>query len=139
MVAHCPISKLTCLAVSIPIPPTYHPVILTAIAAQHKLTYGLSRSPILAALQNVPSGLSPSVSTCLQFCPWLFLSYPDLFLSKNAGKTPCRYVQVQMKRRTTRRRVWNLRMPSWEGLYLAWVLCDTVLGEGGTMIAVLKD
>lgn len=29
----------------------------TAIAKQHMLTYGLKRSPTLAALQNVPSGL----------------------------------------------------------------------------------
>jgi hypothetical protein len=27
------------------------------MAMQHKLTYGLNRSPILAARQNVPSGL----------------------------------------------------------------------------------
>ena len=39
-------------------------------------------------------------------------THPDLFLSSHAGKTPCRYVQEQMKSRTTRRNVWNLRMPN---------------------------
>jgi hypothetical protein len=38
----------------------------TAIAMQHKLTYGLSRSPILAALQNVPSGLNASFQLAVQ-------------------------------------------------------------------------
>ena len=42
----------------------------------------------------------------------VFSTYPFLFLSRKAGNTPCRYVHVQIKRRTTRRSVWNLRMPS---------------------------
>ena len=97
--------------------PCTHSDKLTAIATQHKLTYGLNLSPTRAALQNVPSGLcglSDSVSPfcCIRRLSRLF-TYPFLFLSRNAGKTPCRYVHVQMKRRTTRRSVWNLRMPSW--------------------------
>lgn len=89
---------------------------LTAIATQHKLTYGLNLSPTRAALQNVPSGLyslSDLVSLFHDDCRLnAFLTYPFLFLSRKAGKTPCRYVHVQIKRRTTRRSVWNLRMPS---------------------------
>jgi hypothetical protein len=90
---------------------------LTAIATQHKLTYGLSLSPTRAALQNVPSGLYDLSDLGFLFrslrCFIWVTTYPFLFLSRNAGKTPCRYVHVQMKRRTTRRSVWNLRMPSW--------------------------
>lgn len=78
------------------------PHIPTAMITQHMLTYGLSRSPILAARQNVPRGLHR----------WSALStyrhsetYPDLFLSSAAGNTPCRYVQVQMNSRTTSKRV----------------------------------
>jgi hypothetical protein len=36
---------------------------LTAIATQHKLTYGLNLSPIRAARQNVPNGLNSRIST----------------------------------------------------------------------------
>lgn len=39
-------------------------------------------------------------------------THPDLFRSSHAGKTPWIYVQVQMNSRTTRRKVWNFRMPS---------------------------
>ena len=89
---------------------------LTAIATQHKLTYGLNLSPTRAALQNVPSGLydlsDPGALFRSILCLIRFSTYPFLFLSKKAGKTPCRYVHVQMKRRTTSRSVWNLRMPS---------------------------
>ena len=42
----------------------------------------------------------------------LRMTYPVLFLSSHAGKTPWRYVQEQMKSKTTRRKVWNLRMPN---------------------------
>ena len=48
-------------------------------------------------------------------------TYPFLFLSRKAGKTPCRYVHVQIKSRTTRRSVWNLRMPSW---VVMWSVCE---------------
>lgn len=66
---------------------------LTAIATQQRLTYGLSRSPIRAARQKVPSG-------------------PALFRSSHVGKTPCRYVQEQMKSNTTMRKVRKLRIPN---------------------------
>jgi hypothetical protein len=86
---------------------------LTAIATQHKLTYGLNRSPIRAARQNVPRGLHHPISEVLklrdQGCVF---AHPALFRSSHAGKTPCRYVQEQMKSKTTMRRVWNLRIPS---------------------------
>lgn len=101
-----------------------HPSKPTAIATQHKLTYGLNLSPTRAALQNVPSGLrgmSDSVSLLRSIRRMTaFSTYPFLFLSRKAGKTPCRYVHVQMKRRTTRRSVWNLRMPSWTIMWLVW-------------------
>lgn len=97
---------------------------LTAIATQHKLTYGLNLSPTRAALQNVPSGLCGLSDSASLFCSVRCLNqistYPFLFLSKKAGKTPCRYVHVQIKRRTTRRSVWNLRMPSWVIVWLVW-------------------
>jgi hypothetical protein len=51
-----------------------------------------------------------------------------LFLSRKAGKTPCKYVHVQMKRRTTRRSVWNLRMPSW---VIEWSVCEDLEFLGG--------
>ena len=47
-------------------------------------------------------------------------AYPDLFLSSQAGKTPWRYVQEQMNSRTTRRKVWNLRMPNMVGAVFSW-------------------
>jgi hypothetical protein len=37
---------------------------LTAIATQHRLTYGLNRSPTLAARQNVLKGLFNTISHC---------------------------------------------------------------------------
>jgi hypothetical protein len=57
-----PLSSLTHKQAHLPkrqLPPNpyTHPGKLTAIATQHKLTYGLNLSPTRAALQNVPSGL----------------------------------------------------------------------------------
>lgn len=65
--AHWPTNKLTCPTISIQ-PSKRHShvhVSLTAIATQHRLTYGLSLSPIRAALQNVPSGLESHVRLSL--------------------------------------------------------------------------
>ena len=91
-------------------------VILTAITMQHRLTYGLRRSPILAALQNVPRGLQYIIRTFAnggdKNSGAEDNSYPDLLRSSQVGKTPWRYVQVQMNRSTTSRKVWNFKIPN---------------------------
>lgn len=59
---HSPTIKLTCIDIRIYAMDDRSALMLglTAIATQHRLTYGLSRSPILAARQKVPRGLRES-------------------------------------------------------------------------------
>ena len=40
-------------------------------------------------------------------------TYPSLFRSMIPGKRECTYVDVQMKRRITRRRDWKLKIAVW--------------------------
>jgi hypothetical protein len=64
---------------------------LTAIATHARLTYGLSRSPILADFQKTPM-------------------MPSLFLSIIEGKMAWMYVDVQTKSRITSRSDWKLKI-----------------------------
>ena len=67
---------------------------LTAMNKQHILTYGLNLSPTRASFQKMPNA-------------------PFLLRSIMLGHSACRYVDVQIVRRSTMRRDWKLKMAVW--------------------------